>query len=65
MSVEIGVGSNISHERLLAALRKKPEGHELNIVLYDAIRKLLEGKRLNSQEFSEIHTALYKPGPLA
>jgi len=52
-----------SRERVLQALKKKPEGRQINLVLYHAIEKLLEGKKLNSREFHEVHEALFKPGP--
>ncbi len=53
----------VSNERLLKTLRKKPEGHRLNMVLYNAIMKEGRGERLNSREFWEIHSAIFKLGP--
>jgi len=55
--------NNVSNERLLKALEKKPEGQLLNPCLCKAIEKLKKGKKLNSREFLEIYSALFKPGP--
>jgi hypothetical protein len=54
---------HVSNERLLKTLNRKPEGHRLNMVLYKAILKERKGERLNSREFSAIHSAIFKLGP--
>jgi hypothetical protein len=54
---------NVSNKRLLRTLKRKPEGHILNLVLYSAIQNLAEGKKLKSSEFHEIHAVLFKSGP--
>jgi hypothetical protein len=55
--------NHVSNERLLRTLKKKPEGHRLDLALYYGIEKVTNGKRLDSREFCAVHSALFKQGP--
>jgi hypothetical protein len=54
---------NVSNDKLLSALKRTPEGQQLDRNVYTAIEKIGKGKRLKSHEFHEIYDILFKPGP--
>jgi hypothetical protein len=57
------MNQKVSNDRLLEALRSTPECQHLDRAVHSAIEKISKGKKLKSQEFHEIHSLLFKPGP--